>query len=303
MNILTKPIETNALTALAARAPAGVVGAIKQASARTGVNFAYLMRQAAVESNFRPQIKAKTSSATGLYQFIESTWLSMVKKYGPRHGLETQGKSRSEILALRKDPQAASLMAAEFASENEKSLNANWGGKVGSTELYLAHFLGAGQASAFLKARDENPLGQAALIFPQAARANRNVFYDTTTGRARSLEEVYGFFDRKFQPDGVPSPQPAVATVQAEKAPVQVYAAPPAAPAPSTAPERYANSLYARAIVPSAPAHGGLHGYQPLLASPVQAMLLSRLDLPSAATNERRESDQGRLVRYRSYNS
>lgn len=202
MNTLTNSIQNSVL----AQAPQGVLKAIKQASQRTGVDFAYLVRQAHAESGFKTEIKAKTSSATGLFQFIESTWLSMVEKYGHKYGIETDGKTRREILDLRRDPETASFMAAEFASENKKFLDAHWGGKVGATELYLAHFLGPGQASAFLKTRDANPMANAAVLFPDAARANKNVFYDRATGRAKSVEEIYGFFDNKFSGEKIAPP-------------------------------------------------------------------------------------------------
>ncbi len=175
-----------------------VIHAISKASKSSGVDFSYLLNQAATESNFDPDAKAKTSSATGLYQFIDSTWLSMIKRYGDVYGIETQGKSMKEILNMRNDPETSSFMAAAFASENEKFLNNNWGGKVGATELYFAHFMGASGAASFLKARDENPIQNAADLFPRAARANRNVFYNPNTGKSRTLEEVYSFFDKKF---------------------------------------------------------------------------------------------------------
>ena len=175
-----------------------IIDAISQASQSSGVDFSYLVNQAAAESNFDPSAKAKTSSASGLYQFIDSTWLSMVDRYGDSYGIETQGKSKQEILNMRNDPETSSFMAAAFASENEKFLNTNWGGDIGATELYFAHFMGASGATSFLNARDENPMQNAADLFPRAARANRNVFYDSETGKSRSLEEVYSFFDKKF---------------------------------------------------------------------------------------------------------
>lgn len=204
-------MQNNMLENIAARAPNAVLSAIKSASAKTGVNFAYLLQQADVESSFRPDVKAQSSSATGLYQFIESTWLGMVNKYGAKYGLgnlaskiDADGHvsdraTRNQILSLRKNPQISSLMAAEFASENELSLKQNWGGDVGSTELYLAHFLGPGQAGAFLRSKDSNPMQPAAALFPDAARSNRAVFYDGS--RQRSLQEVYAFFDKKFSVD------------------------------------------------------------------------------------------------------
>lgn len=175
-----------------------VIHAISQASKNSGVDFSYLLNQAAAESNFDRDAKAKTSSATGLYQFIDSTWLNMVDRYGNAYGIKTQGKSKEEILDMRNNPETSSFMAAAFASENEKFLNNNWGGKVGATELYFAHFMGASGAASFLKAHDENPMQNAADLFPRAARANRNVFYEPQTGKARSLEEVHAFFDKKF---------------------------------------------------------------------------------------------------------
>ncbi len=191
--------DSNTIQQLRALAPQSVVSAVQKASNSSGVNFSYLLTQAKVESSFNPLAEAKTSSATGLYQFIDSTWMNMVERYGEQYGLDTEGKSRDEILSMRKDPEAASFMAAAFASENEAFLNTQWGGEVGSTELYLAHFMGAGGAASFLNAKDDNPLQAAADLYPKAARANRNVFYDPRTGAARTLAQVYDFFDQKFQ--------------------------------------------------------------------------------------------------------
>ncbi len=190
--------QNNMISQNSHAAPKPIIEAIHSASKKSGVDFSYLVDQAKAESSFNPNAKAKTSSATGLYQFIDSTWMDMINKYGDDYGLNTDGKNKSDILAMRKDPKAASFMAAAFASENETSLHRNWGGNVGATELYLAHFMGAGGASAFLNARDENPMTPAADLFPRAARANRNVFYDSQSGKARSLEEVHAFFDKKF---------------------------------------------------------------------------------------------------------
>ena len=101
MDGLTKTIQNNILAAFGAKAPDNVLKAIHKASAKTGVNFAYMVQQAAVESSFDPKAKAKTSSASGLYQFISSTWMGMIDKYGDKHGIDTDGMSKKEILALR----------------------------------------------------------------------------------------------------------------------------------------------------------------------------------------------------------
>lgn len=192
-----KSLENNALAALSQRAPQGVMNAIKEASAKTGVSFSYLMGKAAAESNFNPDAKAKTSSATGLFQFIDSTWMDMMDRHGKKHGINTN-QSKENLLNLRKDPEIASVMAAEFAADNKSYIQKTVGGDIGETELYFAHFMGAGGASAFLNQLKQNPNELAANIFPKEARANRNVFYDSKTGHERTLQQVYDFFDKKF---------------------------------------------------------------------------------------------------------
>lgn len=202
MNNALKSLENNALAALSARAPAGVVNAIKTASAKTGVSFTYLMEKAAAESNFKADAKAKTSSATGLFQFIESTWMEMVKLHGEKYGIDIN-QSKPDLLDLRKDPEIASAMAAEFAQGNKEYLQQTIGGNIGNTELYFAHFMGAGGASAFLSQLKKNPLSIAADLFPKEASANRNVFYDRTTAAPKTLQQVYDFFDKKFSGDTI----------------------------------------------------------------------------------------------------
>ena len=88
--------QNNNLVALQQRAGANISGAIQNASVKTGVDFSYLLKQADVESSFNATAKAKGSSATGLFQFIESTWLSMVKKYGDKYGLGTMADKISD---------------------------------------------------------------------------------------------------------------------------------------------------------------------------------------------------------------
>ena len=192
-----------------------VLNSIKQASAKTGVDFAYLLDQAKAESNFNPSAKAKTSSATGLYQFIDQTWLSMVKKHGAKHGLSSfadkieikNGKAsvdnkadKDAILNLRNNPEIASSMAAELAKSNEAYLKHHVKGfESGSTELYFAHFLGANGAARFLNAMNQDGDQIASKVFKREAAANKNVFFDKATGKPRTLKQVYDFFDKKFQ--------------------------------------------------------------------------------------------------------
>ena len=196
------------------RGPSGVEQAIWQASQETGVDFAYLMEKAAVESSFQPDLKASTSSATGLYQFIDSTWLSAMKAHGAEHGLGQFADAiqrradggysvpdpsvRRQILDLRKDPKVSAVLAAELTKDNKASLESKLGTPVGSTELYLAHFLGAAGAGKFLTAMRDNPLRAARDVVPEAAASNTPVFYDRRSGQPKTLAEVYERFAKKF---------------------------------------------------------------------------------------------------------
>ena len=183
-----------------------VLGAVRDASRRTGADFDYMLAKAAQESGFRADAEAATSSATGLYQFIDRTWLQMVRDHGARHGLGGLARQigeapdggpavadpalRQRILDLRRDPRLNAVMAGELANDNRAHLQRTIGGEIGPTELYLAHFLGAEGAEVFLKARRETPHRPAAELFPAAARANRAVFFDPATGAPRSLQAV-----------------------------------------------------------------------------------------------------------------
>lgn len=233
MNLNALTAQTTARTAAsqaaqAMRGTGGVEAAVRLASQRTGVDFSYLMEKAAVESGFRTDVKAATSSATGLYQFIDSTWLATVKEHGAKHGLGQYANAidtrpdgryfvsdpdtRREILDLRKDPTASALMAAEFTRDNKEYLEKNVSGNIGSTELYLAHFLGAQGGAKFLNAMKESPNRKASELFPDAAGANRAVFYDKTTGDPKTLKQIYDRFDAKFR-DGDPWQAPDSALV------------------------------------------------------------------------------------------
>ena len=129
---------------------------ISDAASATGANFDFLMRTAARESNFDAGARARTSSASGMFQFIEQTWLAMVARHGDRHGYGDMAASvrqdgnrfvvddpqrRQEILDMRFDPRAASLMAGELTAENAAILRNATGREPSTGERYAAHFL------------------------------------------------------------------------------------------------------------------------------------------------------------------
>jgi hypothetical protein len=177
------------------------------------VDFSYMMAQAAQESDFQPNAKASTSSATGLYQFIDSTWLSAIKQFGAKYGLGqyanqiTTGADgpqvsdpamRRQILSLRDNPTISAEIAAEAANANKQELQQNLGHAPSTTALYLAHFLGTTGATALVKSVESDSSTKAADLLPQAAAANRSVFYDQATGAARTVAQIYSNFAAKL---------------------------------------------------------------------------------------------------------
>jgi hypothetical protein len=105
-------------------------------------------------------------------------------KYGSKYGI-APGTPRT-------DPRANALMGAEFLKQNQKYLESSLGRGVSETDLYMAHFLGAGGAAQFLKA---GAGASAAAVLPDAAGSNRSIFYDN--GRPRTVSEVYALMDGK----------------------------------------------------------------------------------------------------------
>ena len=177
------------------------------------VDFDYLLAQAKIESNLNPSAKAKTSSATGLFQFTKSTWLSMLDRHGYAYGagwasdaIEQSGGQhrvrdpllRQKILELRNDPTLSAAMAAEFSKENGAVLKPILGRDPDHAELYLAHFLGAGGAGKFLQALQSEPNLSGAALFPAAANANRGIFF-SKDGSARSLSGVMDLIRNKVE--------------------------------------------------------------------------------------------------------
>ncbi len=188
-------------------------GVIAQSAQRTGVDFQYLVAQAQLESGMRADAKAQTSSATGLFQFIEQTWLGLVKEKGAQYGLGwaqaaiskngngqltvADKTQKSGILALRNNAELSANLAGEFARDNGHYLEQKTGRKPESVDLYLAHFLGPAGAAKFLNKMDNNPNAPAASAFPQAARTNHNIFFNSA-GDARSFEAIRGRFEHKL---------------------------------------------------------------------------------------------------------
>ena len=181
-----------------------------------------------------PQADAATSSARGLFQFIEQTWLGTIKQSGAQlgygryadaitktssgHYQVTDPAMRTEILKLRNDPTANAVMAGAFTKANADYLAAKLGRQPSEGELYIAHFLGAGGAARLISLAANNPNAKATDYFPNAANANSSIFYDRATGHARSLAQVRDVLTARYDV----ARNDAVRAAQAASAPATV---------------------------------------------------------------------------------
>jgi hypothetical protein len=177
--------------AVQGRSSAAVVAAIRDASVRSGVNFDLMLASASIESGLDPAAQASSSSATGLYQFIDQTWLDAVRQYGPQHGLAADAAlivrrdghltvddpgARQRILDLRKNADVASALAGDHLRAISDKLGLTLGRPPDAAETYLGHLLGSGGASQVLEALRTTPTQAAGDLLPAAARANPSLF-------------------------------------------------------------------------------------------------------------------------------
>ena len=196
-----------------APARARIAGSIRQAASTTGTSFEYLLATAKMESNFNPKASATTSSARGLYQFIDQTWLGTVKEAGSQLGYGkyadaitkspsgnysvSDPAARDAIMKLRDDPDAASSMAAALTQSNSFKLTGDIGRRPTDAELYMAHFMGVGGAAKLISNAEDHPNASGARLFPNAAAANRSIFYERG-GQERSVAQVYSVLTQRY---------------------------------------------------------------------------------------------------------
>lgn len=276
-----------------------IAAAIQQASARTGADFNYLLNTAMRESSLNCSAKSNTSTACGLFQFTEQTWLGTMKQDGAALGLGqyanaisqnsrgrytvTDPAARQAILALRNDPKVSSLMAGAYTSNSQSTLEQRLGRSVNSGELYIAHFLGAAGATKLISAAEEAPGARADVLFPAAAAANRSIFYDGA-GAPRTVAQVYQNLVAKHQGTAGPrfeiAPSPQLADA-GQDTPVE-----DGVPAGSdnvatsvpmtTAALHVSGRSYASAGLP------GFSGRSQMTLSPAVVQILASLDAPGS---------------------
>jgi hypothetical protein len=177
-----------------------------------------------VESGGDPNATNPRSSASGLGQFIDGTWLATIKQARPDLA---QGKTDAELLALKTDPQLSREMTEAYANQNQAILT-KAGVPVTPGTTYLAHFAGPGGAVKVLQADPNAMAGD--VLGPAVVKANP--FLAKMTAR-----DLQAWADRKM---GGSSPQPQ----PAQAAP----ASPPGAPL----------NLAPQGLLAQAPATGGL---------------------------------------------
>ncbi|HUD51126.1 MAG TPA: lytic transglycosylase domain-containing protein, partial [Parvibaculum sp.] len=127
----------------------------------------------------------KDGADLGLGQYADAITQDSNGKY-----VVADPAARREILALRNDPQVSALMAGAYTADSKDRLESSLGRSVSSGELYVAHFLGAGGATKLISAAEDTPNARADMLFPQAAAANRSIFY-TSSGAPRTAAQVY----------------------------------------------------------------------------------------------------------------
>ncbi|MFE1600264.1 transglycosylase SLT domain-containing protein [Methylobacterium sp. ID0610] len=177
-----------------------IVQTIVKAAYKVGMDPVLLMAVADKESSFLTEVQARTSSATGLYQFIERTWLQVMREFGALHGYAREaaligednavadGAERARILDLRRDPALSAILAGEMLKRDSARIAARIGRTLTLGETYLAHFLGPDDAERFMAKVVEEPKAEAAALLPKPAKANKPIFYERVGRRkARSL--------------------------------------------------------------------------------------------------------------------
>lgn len=125
-----------------------------------------------IESNDQPYIQAKSSSASGLYQFIRSTWLGEGGQWGPT--------LRPAFGGLRPSAEEQLRRAKSFTAKNAAELKRR-GTPINRASLYAAHFFGVVTAArvigADVKASAEQIAG------PEATKANPSILKGKTVGQ------------------------------------------------------------------------------------------------------------------------
>ena len=166
------------------QAPQGAVATGKVVNAPQKVDYTDTVHF--IESSRGKRMEAPTSSASGHFQFIDSTWNAYVKKHNLNYSLED-----------RKDFDKSKKVFDLFTEDNRKQLRNSLKREPTYTETYMAHKLGPGVATSFMKASPTESVDK--VVGKAALRANRQVFFNKD-GTPKKVKEVYGYFNDFFKP-------------------------------------------------------------------------------------------------------
>ena len=198
-----------------------IIDTLYRTSRNTGVDFKLLVVTAMIESDLGRMTISSSSSARGIYQFIEPTWLVLMKRYGERIGykayadmIEINKKTRQpqvthggiimrqKILDLRYNKRIASLVKAYQIKDEERVLKSFKNGQnINITDHYIAHMLGLSLARTFYQLKQS----ESAVIlsnlknrkFHEAISLNRSFFYNAN-GSGLNASDAYGQFEKKI---------------------------------------------------------------------------------------------------------
>lgn len=188
--------------------------AIRTVAGLSGHSFSTLLAQATQESGLNPKAKNPKSSAVGPFQFVERTWLDMIRRHGAAYGLGDMAREitvqngvptvkdpalRKQILALREDPHVSAGMAARHLAEGREALQKRLGRPVTETESRIAYVMGVAGATKLIKTAEKNPDALARDLLPAAAKANKPLFY--ADGRALPVREMLARLSRRMEAD------------------------------------------------------------------------------------------------------
>jgi hypothetical protein len=190
----------------AAKVPAAVVQGVVKAASEANMDPALLMAIADKESSFKTDVKATTSSASGLFQFIESSWFTAIKAFGLPFGAgridevtqtamraKSRTGSRERILSLRSDPYVSASLTAKTLKRDGGHIAKQIGRPLTAGETYLVHFLGRSDAERFIRTAKHAPETSAAALLPRPANANKPIFYEKQSGalKEKSVKDVH----------------------------------------------------------------------------------------------------------------
>jgi hypothetical protein len=152
-----------------------------------------------IESNGDPNAKNKRSSATGLGQFLDETWLDLIRTHRPDLA---RGRTQDKTLELRRDAKVAREITMRFTEQNAAMLRKR-GLPVTPGTLYLAHFAGGAGAVAILSALEDADAASVMASADATGRAKREKIIKANPFLERfTVAGLRNWADRKMRSPG-----------------------------------------------------------------------------------------------------